>query len=451
VRTQTNLVRRGAVYYFRARVPADLVAHYGKRELFASLKTKDKPEALSKARAERVRLDQELAHTRTLLSTGCAPERSITTTCSTPALRPAVTTTVQTPKSHATKRVTSSVNPDDTLKALFNYWKTQGQKRPRTIQEAETVTHRLSKQVLDKAASKITKSEIVSFKDALLANGKAYATAAKQLNLLKAIFQTAVDNDKIGSNPASGVKVPQQKNKIKSRVPFSTSDLQTIFNSPIYTQGYRPKAGAGEAAYWIPLLALWSGARLEELGQLLVADIQEEAGIHYIHITNDGGDKHIKTASSRRKVPVHPELVSYGFMEYVASIKLAGHARLFPLIGSAVDRQKTASFSKWFGRYLRGELQINDSRKVFHSFRHGFKDACRNSGISSEHHDRFTGHVSGSIGDSYGAEFYPLKPLNEAMKLLRYEGLKLTIDNVQGKGRASSASNLTGVLGEKVD
>ena len=37
----TNLVRRGAVYYHRCKVPTDIVETYGRREVTYSLKTRD--------------------------------------------------------------------------------------------------------------------------------------------------------------------------------------------------------------------------------------------------------------------------------------------------------------------------------------------------------------------------------------------------------------------------
>ena len=61
---------------------------------------------------------------------------------------------------------------------------------------------------------------------------------------------------------------------------------------------------------------------------------------------------------------------------------------------------------------------------MFHSFRHGFKDACRDSDIPKELNDRLTGH-GGGVGDSYGADDYPLRPLADAMNKLRYRGLDL--------------------------
>jgi len=113
-------------------------------------------------------------------------------------------------------------------------------------------------------------------------------------------------------------------------------------------------------------------------------------------------------------------------MEYVSSMKDAGNSRLFPLIKAAPDRLQTASYSKWFGNYKRKVLKITDARKTFHSFRHTFKDACRVSGINPEHHDKLTGHSSGSVGDSYGGEFYPLRPLAKAISGLSFEGLDLS-------------------------
>jgi len=34
---QTRLAKRGGTYYFRAKIPADLIAHYGKKEIKVSL------------------------------------------------------------------------------------------------------------------------------------------------------------------------------------------------------------------------------------------------------------------------------------------------------------------------------------------------------------------------------------------------------------------------------
>lgn len=297
--------------------------------------------------------------------------------------------------------------------------------------EADTAIKRLRKITGDALpASRVEKRHIVEYKDRRLAEGKHVNTVRKEVNLLHAIFQTATDNARLPANPAHGIKLPKLKVSEKSRVPLDGNDLNALFHSPVYVAGLRPVGGAGEASYWLPLIALFTGARLEEIGQLETADVRHERDIWFFHFAPEGATdapsgKHQKATSSRRRVPLHPELFKLGFLDYVASVKKAGHRKLFPRVRSAEGRQSSASFSQWFGRY-RKKLGLTDKRKVFHSSRHGFKDACRESGIPLEHHERFTGHANRSIGDSYGGDHFPLAPLAESMAKLRYDGLDLS-------------------------
>jgi hypothetical protein len=48
------------------------------------------------------------------------------------------------------------------------------------------------------------------------------------------------------------------------REPF-TAELKTLLASPVFTKGERPKGGKGDAAFWLPLLGLFTGARRGEL------------------------------------------------------------------------------------------------------------------------------------------------------------------------------------------
>ena len=120
---------------------------------------------------------------------------------------------------------------------------------------------------------------------------------------------------------------------------------------------------------------------------------------------------------------MHAELIRLGFLDYVKQQADAGHARLFPMLSRSGGRQLTSNWSQWFSRYLRETVNIKDRRKVFHSFRHGFKEACRLSGIAKDIHDQLTGHASSDVGDRYGGENYPLAPLTKAMADLTYPGL----------------------------
>jgi len=272
---------------------------------------------------------------------------------------------------------------------------------------------------------KITKAHIVKFKDKRVEDGKAYATVKKQVGGLSSLLQYAVDNDYIEKNPASGVKIAKPKVEEDPRLPYSIDDLNRIFSSPIYTQGFRPKAKGlqGESLYWIPLIALYTGARMTEIGQLQKSDIRQESDYWYFDISNNADEASIKTDSSRRRVPIHPELVRMGLLEYINAQDKA----LFPGLIPSNQGRLMADFSRWWGRPEQGRkvIGIDNTQLTFHSFRHSFKDACRNSGIPKDVHDKLTGHSSGDVGSGYGLG-YSIKTLGEWMNKLKYDGLAIT-------------------------
>jgi len=175
-------------------------------------------------------------------------------------------------------------------------------------------------------------------------------------------------------------------------LPFTDKELKDIFGSPIYTEHYRPIGGAGEAAAWIPAIAYLTGMRLEEIATLKTHQFHNDAlGNPYIH-TEDGKNEN----SADRDVPIHPGLIDAGLLDYVKSRS----GRLFPKVKCNEDVQSKA-YSQWFGRYL-DTLSIHGKNKVFHSFRHLFKDICRNAGLDDSVIDQICAHEPGTVGGKYG-------------------------------------------------
>ena len=77
--------------------------------------------------------------------------------------------------------------------------------------------------------------------------------------------------------------------------PFSNQELQRLFASPVFTQGLRPEGGKGEAAYWLPLISLFSGSRRTEIAQLRVEDVRQgEGGIWFFDFNDRGEDQRLK-------------------------------------------------------------------------------------------------------------------------------------------------------------
>ena len=385
MRFPTYLVRRGGVFYYRAKVPVDLIDQVKRREVWLSLRTSDRKSAELRLADTHV---QQLRIYECLRQCVSAPIEQ--------------TLPFQKPR----KRIKS--NQDRSIDDLLEYWIGQSEKRPRTLLDAKTAVRRLKQVVGEIPASQIQKSHAVALKDALISEGLAHATVVKNIGLVKSMFELGCRNDLISVNPFRDIKLIKPSRRDKPRLSFTPEDLKLIFESRVFTQGHRPIGGAGDAAVWIPLIGLMTGMRLEEIGQLRGIDIKQLDDIWYFdldHVPEEG--RWLKNDSSRRQIPIHPKLLELGMLKRFAN----ANGRIFPLLRSAGDRQLTGSWSQWFGRYLRQEIGITDKRKTFHSFRHTFKDLCRAASISKEIHDRITGHSSSDVGDGYGAGNYPLRPL----------------------------------------
>lgn len=113
--------------------------------------------------------------------------------------------------------------------------------------------------------------------------------------------------------------------KIITRRPWKDAELQTLFGQPLFQSYALPHAGrdgGGAAAYWIPLLGLYTGARIGELAQQRVQDITLENDIPVIQITDADEGQRLKTSASRRCIPIHPELIRLGLLDCVEDIQV---------------------------------------------------------------------------------------------------------------------------------
>jgi integrase len=282
----------------------------------------------------------------------------------------------------------------------------------------------------------ITSDDIERFRDKLLEKTSA-PNARVKLRNLNTLLRFAVRPARlIAANPAAEITVTVKADPSRKRTTYEPVALGAVFGSPIYEVGDRPDAGAGEAAYWLPLLGLYTGARLEELGQLRPQDIAEEVYFDrdgqeqrawVVRIVEDKADGlELKNVWSQRRVPVHADLIALGFLDYVKAASNwtngKGQPRIFPALRPDKYGTETANWSKWFHRYLRGTVGITDTRVVFHSFRHSFKHYSRDVGIAKDAHDALTGHRGKDVADDYGNFYYPLAPLVGAIKQYRVPG-----------------------------
>ena len=369
---------------------------------------------------------------------------------------------VETPKNDLglQKRAASESNAE-TLRVALEGWKATGTRSAGSIREFEYAVERFVQLHGDLSIAAISRRYVREYREALQKipmrrsgsllratlpeliewsneHPEAKRISASTVNKLLGGVQAVVlwgrtngmvADDIVWADPFSNMRLKEEP---PDREPWDPEELQLLFGSDIYVRRVVPRAGGDGAAFWLPLLGLFTGARLGELAPLLTSDIKIDAAtkISFIEITDDDErGKRLKTRSSRRTVPVHPELIRLGFLQYAANQRSSGgaDAPLFPRLFKGHESGHAQQWSKWFGRYIRS---IGVRRAVFHSFRHSFKDALRAAGESEDINDALTGHSRPGVGSSYGSKDivrrFGLMRLADAVAKVAYPGLDLS-------------------------
>lgn len=192
------------------------------------------------------------------------------------------------------------------------------------------------------------------------------------------------------SSPFRGHSFPGTKSKKSSRDDWSSEDLERLLKSVDYRS-----AGRDSALHWLPLIALHSGMRLEEICRLRpVDDIVQVDGFMCFHVQAhpDGWDP--KTEAGTRYIPVHSWLIEHGFMALLDRRRMSNSDRVFPdLRPSGPDQKLGAEFGREFSRLKQG-LGFG-SKTVFHSFRHTFRTVLESTDFKESHIDAVMGHEGG--------------------------------------------------------
>jgi integrase len=177
-------------------------------------------------------------------------------------------------------------------------------------------------------------------------------TVESYLSKLSELFRWAVIEDYFSKNPAESISQKTRGAKKRaqdSRDQFDQKDLHKIFSAEWFQLGGAKRNKTGGLSsfrpyyYWLPLLGLHCGARLNEISQLYLDDIIEyETGKFCIFITDKtpdssgtknptkAPDKSIKNPNSKRVIPIHSMLIKLGLMDYIQALKTKGEERLFP-------------------------------------------------------------------------------------------------------------------------
>ena len=121
-----------------------------------------------------------------------------------------------------------------------------------------------------------------------------------------------------GDNIFKGKTVKGEINLGIEKKQFTDVELKLIFNRKNYLgETLKRKSHIRYPVYWIPLLGLHTGCRLNELCQLHVSDVKPIGRLWCLDINNESPDKSLKNEPSIRTIPIHQVLIDLGFVKYV--------------------------------------------------------------------------------------------------------------------------------------
>lgn len=195
------------------------------------------------------------------------------------------------------------------------------------------------------------------------------------------------------------VRVTQRK----IRMPWTEERLARLLTSPIYAgcaSAYRRWQPGPliirDAFYWVPLIVLTIGSRIEEILLLKRKGLRFRNGVHCLALGRDP-DATGKTADAERIVPIPQMLIDLGFVEWIKSLDDSHGPLLFPEIAR---RTTTGKVSEAFGKafkIIRSHLDLADFDEDFYALRKTLSSMLRAADVNDGERQALAGHKSGSI------------------------------------------------------
>lgn len=217
------------------------------------------------------------------------------------------------------------------------------------------------------------------------------------------------------TNPFDDIAAPKPRktDPRKARRDFTHTEVQRFLDLPAFT-GAKAAHGSGSSRpgsvrirdyrFWVPLICFFSGIRLNEACGLAVADMKEEDGIVFFHVRDDYEEQSLKAHASRRKVPLHRQLVDLGLIDQVLQWKAAGRMRLFPELEADTKGYYSHGPSKLFNGWAKRIVDDDPDdpgKLVFHSTRHTVLTRLRAADVREDVSHELVGHEPGTVHAGY--------------------------------------------------
>jgi integrase len=253
-------------------------------------------------------------------------------------------------------------------------------------------------------ASRVTRKELLDWRDHLMASLSAKTVNDIYLSTIRSLFLWAHENERLPENVAATVKQPKPR-KVQARERgYTDAEAVAVLKAarshvPKPNQfGYvRETPHMTAAKRWAPILCAFSGARISEITQLRKEDVRQEGGRWVMRITPDAGT--VKSGGYR-DVPLHRQIVALGFIDLVEA------AESGPIFHGATDPAKyataAASVSDEVAKWLRRSEVTPEGVQPNHGWRHRLKTQAMELGLNMRVIDAMQGHSGRTAGETYG-------------------------------------------------
>jgi len=293
------------------------------------------------------------------------------------------------------------------LKGLVETWWVEAKatgRKPSTHESYRNTITALVSYLGHDDASRVTRDDVVGFKDHRLAstnprNGQpisAKTVKDSDLAALKTVFGWAKANGKMDTNPAGGVTIKLGKPRKLRTKGFTDAEAEAVLVAALRVRRGREKPKTFAAKQWVPWLCAYTGARVGELAQLRKEDIRRD-GKHWIAtITPEAGT--VKT-NEARDIVLHKHLAELGFTAFVKGAT-PGHLFLTPSSSGDVLGPLQGVKNR-IGEFVRTVVS-DENVAPSHAWRHRFKTIGIEAGIEHRILDSIQGHRPRNVAEGYG-------------------------------------------------
>lgn len=253
----------------------------------------------------------------------------------------------------------------------------------------------------------------------------------KYLAYFESLCSWAKKNRFISDNPFTGIRVKANKKKNRREM-FSKEEVAQIVKN--LGDGTPDKRIKNKSNYWGALIAVYTGARRNEIAALLPDDVKQDkaSGIWYFDITDEEEEgKALKTEAGKRIVPVHSRLIELNFLDFVEEArgmkskikhKSGYEPRLLYDLTYTEHEKWGRNLGRWFNENYLKALGLKSKKKTLHSLRHSFITFLSAAGVEYAHIKAVVGHEPGTVTEQTYAHFGidHLPAFKEAIEKLSY-------------------------------